>query len=114
MRNSRRLCFLVIGLLLIGAETRPAVGEVLDLNAVSAAQLEALPGLGRHRAELIVRVRGRNGPFRSLSELRALPRFTWKMIDRLRPYLWVRLETPPEETTPDAETRRSKPRRSPR
>ena len=68
-KNSRRLCFLVIGLLLIGAEARPAVGEVLDLNAASATELEALPGLGRRRAELIVRVRRHNGPFRSLSEL---------------------------------------------
>ena len=97
------MCFLVIGLLLIGAEARSAVGEVLDLNAASAAELEALPGLGRRRAELIVRVRRRNGPFRSLSELRALPRFTRKMIDRLRPYLRVRPETSSEETTPDAE-----------
>ncbi len=96
-KNSRGLCFLVIGLFFIVAEERPAVGEVLDLNAVSAAELEALPGLGRHRAELIVRVRRRNGPFQSLSELRALPRFTWKMIDRLRPYLMVGLETLSEE-----------------
>ena len=111
-KNSRGLCFLVCGLLFIAVEARPAAGEVLDLNGVLAAQLEALPGLGRHRAELIVRVRRRNGPFRSLSELRALPRFTRKMIDRLRPYLAVGSETPLAETTPDGETRRPKPRRS--
>ena len=71
-KNSPGTYFLALGLLFIGTQPRPAVGEVLDLNTASAAELEALPGLGRRRAGLIVRVRRQNGPFRSISELRGL------------------------------------------
>ena len=113
-KNRRGLCFLVCGLLSIAAEAPTAAGEVLDLNAVSAAELEALPGLGRHRAGLIVRVRRRNGPFRSLSELRALPRLTRKMIDSLRPYLMVDSETPSEHNPPETENRHPRTGRSSR
>ena len=82
-----------------------AAPEALDLNTASVAELEALPGVGRGRAELILRVRTRNGPFRSLGELRALPRFTLKTIDKLRAFLVVNPGGPEEERTPDPRKR---------
>ena len=82
-----------------------AAPEALDLNTASVAELEALPGVGRGRAELIVRVRTRNGPFRSIRELRALPRITLKTIDKLQPFLIVNPGGPEEERTPDPRKR---------
>ena len=56
----------------------PSIGaaeaaERLDLNTVTAAQLRALPGIGPERAEMILRVRNKSGPFRSIEELIAIP-----------------------------------------
>jgi competence protein ComEA len=48
----------------------------IDLNKATSAQLEALPGVGRATAERIVRIRERNGPYRCVEELRAVPRLT--------------------------------------
>jgi competence ComEA-like helix-hairpin-helix protein len=48
----------------------------LDLNRATRAELAALPGIGPVTAERIVRVRERNGPFRCVEEVRALPRLT--------------------------------------
>ena len=47
----------------------PAVACALDLNRASVAELMALPGVGRVRAEAIVLHRVRRGPFRTLDEL---------------------------------------------
>lgn len=68
-----------------GSPQRP----LLDLNTATAAQLESLPGIGKTRAEMILRIRRRNGPFRQLEELRSLPRLTSKQFERLRLYLTV-------------------------
>ncbi len=68
-----------------GSPQRP----LLDLNTATAAQLESLPGIGKTRAEMILRIRRRNGPFRRLEELRSLPRLTSKQFEKLRLYLTV-------------------------
>ncbi len=44
----------------------------LDLNAATAAQLEALPGIGPSLAAAIVAERDKRGGFRSVGELRAV------------------------------------------
>lgn len=49
------------------APTQPA--GPLDLNAATAAELEALPGVGPALAAAIVEDRQRNGPFASVEEL---------------------------------------------
>ena len=51
-----------------GTDAGP-VPHRLDLNRASVAELMALPGVGRVRAESIVLHRVRRGPFRTLSEL---------------------------------------------
>jgi competence ComEA-like helix-hairpin-helix protein len=48
----------------------------IDLNAATASQLQALPGIGPATAERIVRIRDRNGPYRCVEEMRAVPRLT--------------------------------------
>jgi len=46
-------------------------------------ELEKVPGIGRARAEMIVRIRRKNGPFRQVEELRALPRLSEKTLKAL-------------------------------
>lgn len=72
----------------------PSIGaaeaaERLDLNTVTAAQLRALPGIGPERAEMILRVRNKSGPFRSIEELIAIPRLTRRQFERLKRMLFV-------------------------
>ncbi len=57
---------------LTGGEAR-VLGLPLDLNRATEAELDALPGIGPHLAERIVRTREAQGPFRSLDDLGGVP-----------------------------------------
>jgi competence protein ComEA len=60
-------------------------GARLDLNRASAADLEALPGIGRERAERIVAERAaRGGRFDAVDDLRDVPGIGPKTLARLR------------------------------
>lgn len=59
----------------------------LDLNRVSAAELEAVPGIGPALASRIVAYRAANGPFASLEDLLNVEGIGEKTLARLRPYL---------------------------
>jgi competence protein ComEA len=85
-----------------GLAAAPAT-ELMNLNTASVEQLEALPGLGASRARMVVRVREKNGPFRSVLELRALPRLTQKQFESLSKRLYV------EPSTPEKQPRRARP-----
>jgi competence protein ComEA len=50
-----------------------AVGQKLDLNAASAEDLAAIPGLGREAATALVEARNRLGPFRNWDAVDAVP-----------------------------------------
>ena len=71
------------------AAQEPTCTVPIDLNQANAKQLEALAGVGRTRAEMIVRVRERNGPYKSVEELWALPRLTKKQFAMLQECLTV-------------------------
>ena len=43
--------------------------QKIDLNRAEAWLLEALPGIGKSRAQAIVKYREQNGPFRNINEL---------------------------------------------
>jgi len=76
------------------ARTPVALREVLGLpaplNALSAGDLERIPGLGPVRAAAIERERAAGGPFGSLDELSArVPGIGARTVDRIRPRLFV-------------------------
>ena len=87
MRNAP-VTMALLALIAGGAKAPPPSGPI-DINTATVVQLEQLPGIGRSRAEMIVRIRERNGPFKKAEELRALPRLSEKEFERLRKLIKV-------------------------
>jgi competence protein ComEA len=48
-------------------------GRAVDVNAASADDLAALPGIGPQRARRIISHREAHGPFRAVGDLAAVP-----------------------------------------
>lgn len=82
------LLTLAIGL---SASWGAAAGESapLDLNAATAEQLEALPGIGEVKAAAILAVRAERGGFRSVDELESVRGIGPALLARLRGELKV-------------------------
>ncbi|SHN51834.1 competence protein ComEA [Geodermatophilus obscurus] len=57
----------------VGRTDAPSGTGPVDLNAATAADLDALPGIGPVLAQRIVEHRERNGPFRSVEQLDDVP-----------------------------------------
>jgi competence protein ComEA len=62
----------------------PAPSAPVDLNAATAEQLDALPGIGPVTAQKIIDYRQTHGPFRSVDELDAISGIGPSRIDNLR------------------------------
>lgn len=63
-------------------------GPRVDINAASAAELEALPGIGPSKAQAIVEHRARE-PFKSPDDLRKVKGIGDKLYDSLRDRIMV-------------------------
>jgi competence protein ComEA len=61
----------------------------LDLNRATKAELRLIPGIGDSLAQRVVDQRERNGPFKSVDELRQVSGIGPKTLERLRPRLFV-------------------------
>lgn|GEM_PF-5217056 len=66
-----------------------SASERIDLNAATVEQLVELPHIGPVHAKRIVAMRERNGPFRCVEELRALPRLPEKYLQEILPLVKV-------------------------
>jgi competence protein ComEA len=51
------------------ATAKPAATTVVNINTATAADFEALPGIGTKTAARIVEYRQKNGPFKKIEEL---------------------------------------------
>ena len=80
------------------APARLLFGEPLELNRVSAADLEVLPGLGPARAAAIVAERERRA-FERVDDLRAVPGIGPRTVAGLAG--WVTVEAPRAMPAPD-------------
>ncbi|MGV3518969.1 ComEA family DNA-binding protein, partial [Luteitalea sp.] len=67
------------------APTTPSV----NVNAASAPQFEALPGIGPSMAQRIVAFREKNGPFKKLEDLMNVQGIGEKSFLKLRPFLAI-------------------------
>ena len=73
-------------------EVIETIGPALDLNRATRAELRLIPGLGDALAQRVIDHRERNGPFKSVSELRQVAGIGPKTLDRLRHYFFVSRE----------------------
>ena len=66
----------------------PSVG-VVNINAASATDLEALPGIGAKTAARIVEYRQKNGPFKKIEELMNVRGVGEKNFLKLKPQISI-------------------------
>ena len=58
---------------------------VVDINSANEAQLRTVKGIGPVKARAILSYRAKNGPFRSVTDLRRVKGFGAKTIARIGP-----------------------------
>jgi competence protein ComEA len=78
---------LLIATLLVATSVSVVSGEekLVNINTASAAELAELNGIGDAKAKLIIEYREKNGPFKSVDDLRQVKGIGEKMVAKLRP-----------------------------
>lgn len=77
---------------LLGPDPRHALvvePVTIDLNSARLFELQALPGIGRAKAEAIILHRLRHGPFEAVAGLDAVDGFGARAIAALAPFVRV-------------------------
>ena len=69
--------------------TTGAVTAPININTASAADLEALPGIGPVLSERIIAYRDEHGPFATVDDLAAVTGISVATVERLRPLVTV-------------------------
>ncbi len=73
----------------MSGERLRTLGVALDLNCATTQDLEALPGIGPTLAKRIVQHRETHGPYKTLTDLLAVPGIGQKKWAQLTPFLMV-------------------------
>lgn len=89
----RSLAGLLTVLLLLSARASVAENPQVDINTASAAELTSLNGIGSVKAQAIVEYREKNGPFKTVEELKAVRGIGDKLLEQLRPQVTVGTNT---------------------
>lgn len=76
-----------LGIWLVLLLSAPPVWAAVDVNSASAQQLEAVKGIGPAKARAIVDYRNKNGPFKSLDDLRNVDGIGAKSLEKMKPEL---------------------------
>jgi competence protein ComEA len=76
------------------AAAKPAATATVNLNTATAADLEALPGIGAKTAARIVEYRQKNGPFKKVEELMNVRGVGEKNFLKLKPQITVGAQKP--------------------
>jgi competence protein ComEA len=69
--------------------TSRGTSERINLNKADAAALESLPGIGDVLATRIVADREKNGPFKSIDDLKRVPGIKDAVVSKLREMVYV-------------------------
>jgi competence protein ComEA len=75
---------------LLSGPSAQGVPSLLNLNSATAAELDALPGIGPSRAAAILQYREQHGPFAAVDELARVPGLGVAAVTRLRERVAVR------------------------
>jgi len=67
------------------------LGLPLDLNRATAEDLEALPGIGPELAKRIVAYRQKNGPFKTVDDLKKVSGIGAKKLEQIKVYIIIRV-----------------------
>lgn len=78
-----------IALLVAGLASIQFAYAAVNLNTASQAELETVKGIGPAKAKAIVEHRNKNGPFKSVDDLKEIKGFGDKMLSKMRPELTV-------------------------
>lgn len=78
------------------------LGHPLDLNTATAADLEALPGIGPHTAAAALADRDAKGPYAAVEELARVRGIGPNILQRLHPFLRVGRPLPTDGRVPPA------------
>lgn len=84
------------------ASSRPRTTTSVNLNTATAADLEALPGVGARVAQRIVDYRAKHGPFRRVEDVMNVQGIGEKSFLKLKPMLVV---APPAKTDAKGDAR---------
>jgi len=71
-------------------ETASTPSDLIDLNTVTAAELEQLPGIGLQKANAIVAYRQTYGNFQDITDLLYVPGIGQSIIDTIYNYVTVK------------------------
>lgn len=85
------------------------LGHPLDLNSATAADLEALPGIGPHTAAAVLADRDAHGPYAAVAELARVRGIGPHTLERLHPSLRVTRPLPTDGRVPQAQDVRERP-----
>lgn len=81
------MALLFAGLVLAGQHV--SADGPINLNTATATELATLKGIGPAKAQAIVEHRDKNGPFKSIDDLKMVRGIGDKMLEQLRPQLSV-------------------------
>ena len=87
-----------IALLVAGLASIQFAYAAVNLNTASQAELETVKGIGPAKAKAIIDHRSKNGPFKSVDDLKEIKGFGDKMVNKMRAELSVAAS--PEKTPP--------------
>lgn len=62
----------------------------VDINSATAAQLEAINGIGSAKAQAIVDYRAKNGPFQKVEDLEKVAGIGPKMLEKMKPEITIK------------------------
>ena len=73
----------------VDSEKDPDEPAHIDINAASAEELTALPGIGEAKARSIVEFRNSNGDFSCVEDIMKVPGIKDKIFSKIKDYIYI-------------------------